>query len=106
MGYPSSACQDRKMNKSLPKIIRVKPLGRHRLEISFSDGKGGAFDFTWLFEHAGPMNQPLRDEGYFGRVFLENGALAWPNGFDLSPWNVRERMENAGVLSERGVAAE
>lgn len=101
-----SVYQDRKMSKALPKIARVKPLGGYRLEIAFSDGKGGAFDFGWVFEHVGPMNEPLRDEAYFARVFLENGALAWPNGFDLSPWNVRERMEAASVLVGRGVAAE
>ncbi len=94
------------MSKSLPKIIRVKPLGGYRLEIVFSDGKGGVFDFRWVFERVGPMNEPLRDEACFSRVFLENGALAWPNGFDLSAWNVRERMETAGMLAGRGVAAE
>ncbi|MCR6645588.1 MAG: DUF2442 domain-containing protein [Terricaulis sp.] len=92
---------------SLPKIIRVKPLGGYRLEIGFSDGAAGAFDFGWVFERVGPMNAPLQDEAFFARVFLENGALAWPNGFDLSAWNVRARMEAAGVLATaRGVAAE
>jgi len=95
------------MSKTLPKIVRVKPLGGHRLELVFSDGKGGVLDFGWVFEHVGPMNAPLRDEAYFARVFLENGALAWPNGFDLSAWNVRERMEAGGALGAmRGVAAE
>ncbi len=29
------------------------------------------------------MVEPLRDPAFFRRVFLEFGALAWPNGFDL-----------------------
>lgn len=94
------------MSKTLSKIIRAKPLDGYRLQIAFSDGKNSVFDFGGVFERVGPMNEPLRDECYFARVFLENGALAWPNGFDLSPWNVRERMEAAGVLAGRGVAAE
>ena len=94
------------MNKMLPKIVRVKPLGGYRLELVFNDGAKGAFDFSWIFDLVGPMKEPLRDEAYFTRVFLENGALSWPNGFDLSPWNVRRRMEATGVLSERGIAAE
>jgi Protein of unknown function (DUF2442) len=94
------------MSKRLPKIVRVRPLGGHRLELAFADGAGGAFDFDWIFEPGGPMNEPLRDELFFARVFLENGALAWPNGYDLSPWNVRRRMEEAGALGALGVAAE
>jgi hypothetical protein len=33
----------------------------------------------------GSMIEPLRDEAYFGRVFLEFGAPTWPNGFDIAP---------------------
>lgn len=58
------------------------------------------------FERIGPMNEPLQDEFFFARVFLENGALTWPNGYDLSPWNVRKRMEAAGALRAHWVAAE
>ncbi len=94
------------MRKKLPKIVRVRPAGGHKLDIAFADGARGVFDFGWIFERIGPMNEPLHDEGYFARVFLENGALTWPNGYDLSPWNVRTRMEEAGVLAPHGVAAE
>lgn len=94
------------MTEKLPKIVRVKPLGGHRLDVAFADGASGAFDFSWIFEPLGPMNEPLRDPVYFARVFIENGALAWPNGYDLSPWNIRSRMEAAGALTPRPVAAE
>jgi hypothetical protein len=79
--------------KKLPKMTRAKPLGGHMLEIAFADGAQGAHDFAWIFDRVGPMNAPLQDPAYFARVFLENGALTWPNGFDLSPWNVRQRMD-------------
>jgi hypothetical protein len=28
--------------------------------------------------------EPLRDPAYFARVFLDDGILTWPNGFDPS----------------------
>jgi hypothetical protein len=31
------------------------------------------------------MIEAARSE-MFERVFLEHGAVTWPNGFDLSPW--------------------
>ena len=94
------------MHKKLPKIVRVRPAGGHKLDIAFADGARGVFDISWIFERVGPMNEPLQDETYFARVFLENGALTWPNGYDLSPWNIRRRMEETGVLTPQGVAAE
>lgn len=30
------------------------------------------------------MTEPLRDPAFFRSFYLELGALAWPNGFDLS----------------------
>ena len=90
----------------LPKITRVRPVGDYRLEITFDDGAHGVHDFVWLFDRIGPMNEPLQDKAFFARVFLEVGALAWPNGYDLSPWNIRRRMDEAGDLSLAEIAAE
>lgn len=93
------------MDKLL-KIIRVRHAGDYRLDIIFDDGAHGVHDFAWLFDRVGPMNEPLQDQAFFARVFLEVGALAWPNGFDLSPWNIRRRMTDANELHAGSVAAE
>jgi hypothetical protein len=47
----------------------------------------------------GPILDPLRDEAYFARVFLEFGALTWPNGYDMCPDWLRGEMEAAGELT-------
>jgi hypothetical protein len=83
---------------TLIKIIEAQALPQHRLQIVFSDGARGVHDLGWLFAKAGPMIEPLRDPKTFERVFLEHGAVTWPNGFDLSPWGLRRRMEEAGEL--------
>ncbi len=70
----------------------------------FDDGSVGEHDFTALMNEPGPMLGPLRDETYFARVFLEFGAPAWPNGFDIAPEWLRREMEAAGELTR--VAAE
>lgn len=83
---------------TLIKIREVKALPGFRLAIVFSDGASGVHDLGWLFAKNGPMIEPLRDAAMFERVFLEHGAPTWPNGFDLSPWGLRRRMETAGEL--------
>jgi hypothetical protein len=83
---------------TLIKINEVKALPGSRLSVVFSDGARGVHDLGWLFQKSGPMLDPLRDPRVFERVFLEHGAPTWPNGFDLSPWGIRRRMEEAGEL--------
>jgi Protein of unknown function (DUF2442) len=88
----------------LTKVTHLEKLGGFRLRVSFSDGSAGVRDFTAMVNEPGPMLEPLRDESYFSRVFLEFGAPTWPNGFDISPEWLRREMAAAGELTR--VAAE
>lgn len=85
-------------------VVSVKPLGGYRLRVAFSDGSVGVHDFSATAARDGEMVRPLKDPAFFARVFVELGALAWPNGFDLDPIALYERMAAAGELSK--VAAE
>ena len=88
----------------LTKIARLEKLGGFRLRLRFTDGSEGVHDFSTLAKEPGPMLEPLRDEAYFNRVFLEFCALTWPNGFDIAPEWLRREMAAAGELTQ--VAAE
>lgn len=44
------------------------------------------------------MTTPLKEPDYFGQYFIELGALAWPNGFDLSADALHLRLHQAGEL--------
>jgi hypothetical protein len=88
----------------LTKIARLEKLGAFRLRVRFNDGSEGVHDFAAMVGEPGPMLEPLRDESYFARVFLEFGAPTWPNGFDIAPEWLRREMDAAGELSR--VAAE
>jgi len=74
------------------------------LHVRFSDGSEGVHDFSGMVNEPGPMLEPLRDETYFSRVFLEFGAPTWPNGFDIAPEWLRREMQAANELV--GVAVE
>jgi hypothetical protein len=67
------------------KILKCEPAADFNLEISFSGGETGHFDGrAYLAERDGPLLEPLRDENYFSKAFIDAGALCWPNGFELS----------------------
>lgn len=81
------------------KVSRIDWLRDHRLKFTFTDDSLGEYDFAALVNESGPMIEPLRDVGYFKRVFLEFGAPTWPNGFDVAPEWLHRELIAAGALS-------
>jgi hypothetical protein len=72
------------------KVIEASYLGKYQIAVVFSDGKEGAFDGNVLLQKSGSLLEPLRDETYFQRFFIDAGALCWPNGLELSPARLYE----------------
>jgi hypothetical protein len=72
------------------KVNEARYLGNFRIAVIFSDGKEGAFDGNVLLQKSGSLLEPLRDENYFHRFFIDAGALCWPNGLELSPARLYE----------------
>ncbi|MFH0300201.1 DUF2442 domain-containing protein [Bradyrhizobium sp. 31Argb] len=85
-------------------VAKIKHLGGYRLRASFSDGMAGEYDFAPIVQRGGPMVEPLRDPAFFARVFLEDGAPTWPNGYDAAPGWLWREIEAGGTLV-RDVAA-
>jgi hypothetical protein len=79
-------------------VVRVEPRGGYRLAVAFSDGSEGERDFADLIAEGGEMVEPLRDVAFFARVFLDDGVLTWPNGFDLDSIALHQEMKAAGLL--------
>ncbi|MFY9259459.1 MAG: DUF2442 domain-containing protein [Gallionella sp.] len=67
------------------KIIQARYVGNFQVALNFSDRESGLFDGHALLQRRGSLLEPLRDETYFRRVFIDAGALCWPNGLELSP---------------------
>ena len=73
------------------KLLLVKSLAPHQLELHFSDRTQGVFEGAeYLASRNGPLLEPLRNPDYFARCFIEAGALCWPNGLELSAARLRE----------------
>ena len=83
------------------KLVHIEPASDFQLRLRFSDGRRGVFEGRTLLQRAGPLLEALRDPAYFGRAFIDAGALCWPNGLGLSPARVHEqcRVEVAQTFS-------
>jgi hypothetical protein len=68
------------------------------LSLIFSDGSSANWSAEELIARNTIMTRPLADPKFFARAFIEAGALAWPNGFELSATNLHRRLAASGAL--------
>ena len=64
-------------------VVEVKPEGQLRVSVRFADGLTGSVRFAP--EHLTGVFEPLRDQTFFEKVFVDGGAVAWPGNIDLAP---------------------
>jgi len=80
------------------KVLEARCLDNYRVALTFSNGQEGVFDGHSLLQRNGPLLEPLRNEAYFRRLFIDAGALCWPNGLELSPARLVELCGAAEVV--------
>ena len=76
----------------MPRLVEARYVRNFVLWLRFSDGSEGEVDLSAELE--GPIFEPLRDPVYF-RAFVLSPALhtvVWPNGADLAPEFLHERV--------------
>jgi Protein of unknown function (DUF2442) len=76
----------------LPRIVAAHYIAGFRVWVRFSDGVEGDVDLSQ--ELTGPIFEPLRNVEEFRRLRLhpELHTLVWPNGADLAPEFLREKL--------------
>jgi hypothetical protein len=62
--------------------------------VAFDDGASGDVDFSDCLD-LGTVFLPLRDLSYFRQARIEGGTIAWPNGADIAPETLYEKVEAA-----------
>jgi len=82
------------------KLISVRPAGEGALDLVFSDGSGGRWSAEALVARDTILTRSLADPVYLARAFIEAGALAWPNGLELSAHGLHRRLKEAGALKQ------
>lgn len=70
-----------------PRGKQVHHRGEYRLELSFTDGTTGEFEFKERVVGRGGVFGPLEDVAFFRQVKVDSeaGTIVWPNGVDFRP---------------------
>ena len=83
------------MTVMLPRVIDARYTTGYRVWLRFAGGPAGEIDLTELLW--GPVFEPLKDQAEFAKVRIdpEWHTLVWPNGADLSPVSLLQRLQAA-----------
>lgn len=72
-------------------VIAARHVRDYTVWVKFEDGSEGEIDLA--AELWGPMFEPLKELEYFRTVSVaEYGTIAWPNGADLAPEFLYDRV--------------
>ena len=72
----------------LPVVIDAKYISDYKIEITFDNGIERVVDFSkWL---KGEVFEPLKDQEYFKKFFVDGWTVSWPNGADIAPETLYE----------------
>ncbi|HEY0141877.1 MAG TPA: DUF2442 domain-containing protein [Thermoanaerobaculia bacterium] len=72
-------------------VVAAKHAHDYVIWVKFEDGTEGEVDLA--AELWGPIFEPLKSVDYFGKVSVaEYGTVAWPNGADIAPEFLYERV--------------
>jgi Protein of unknown function (DUF2442) len=80
-------------------VIEAKPIAPLTLSVVFADGMKGHVYFK--LSHLTGFFTALADSNFFDQVYIEGGAVTWPNGLDLAPDAMYQNIKESGgwVLS-------
>ncbi len=83
-----------------PHVIKARHIKEHRVWLVFDDGLEGELDLKG--DLRGPVFEPLRTTDEFARFKLDekSGTLVWPNGADIAPEFLHNRLAMAVAAVE------
>lgn len=80
----------KKFGNEIQEVLAVDA-DSHAVTLRFDDGTVGQVSLAHLFDRPKGLTADILKGGMFSMCFLDNGALAWPNGFELCPDALRAR---------------
>ena len=78
----------------LSEVVSIEYRQGHVYHVAFDDGLEGDVDFS-EYVGRGPIFEPLGDLAFFQQARIEGGTISWPNGADIAPETLYEKVQSA-----------
>ncbi len=78
----------------LNEVTSIEYRRGHVYHVVFDDGLKGDVDFAEYIDR-GPVFEPFGDLSFFRQARVDGGSIAWPNGADIAPETLYEKLETA-----------
>ena len=81
----------------LPQVVGARYVSGFIVSTRFDDGTEKYIDVSQWFK--GPVFEPLKDLSFFKKASIEGGTISWPNGADVAPETLYEKISSRQVVA-------
>lgn len=80
-------------------VTKIDYKDNYIYNITFDNGVSGDVDFSEYIDK-GPIFAPLRKMEFFEKATIESGTISWPNGADVAPETLYEKVNRQKAVGE------
>jgi hypothetical protein len=70
----------------MTRAVKVTASDDYSILVTLEDGRVIQMDMAFIRQQSGPVVEPLKKLEEFKKVFIRNGVVTWPTGYDIDPY--------------------